>query len=38
MVIVDLEDVDLAKTRAIGWTLSVLAIVVVEIETVDLLQ
>ena len=38
MVIVDPEDVDLAKTGAISWTLSVLAIVVVEIETVDLLQ
>ena len=38
MVIVDPEDVDLAKTGAIGWTLSVLAIVAAEIETVDLLQ
>ena len=38
MVIVDPEDVDLAETRAIGWTLSMLAIVAVEIEIVDLLQ
>ena len=38
MVIVDPKDVDLAKTGAIGWTLSMLAIVAVEIERADLLQ
>ena len=37
MVKVRLEDLDCAKTGAISWTLSVLAIVAVEIETVDLL-
>ena len=38
MVKVRSEDLDCAETRAIGWTLSVLAIVVAEIETADLLQ
>ena len=32
------EDLDYAETRAIGWTLSVLAIVVTEIEIADLLR
>ena len=32
------EDLDCAKTRAIGWTLSVLAIVAAEIEIADLLR
>ena len=31
------EDLDCAKTGAIGWTLLVLAIVVAKIETTDLL-
>ena len=38
MVIVDLKDLDYAKTGAIGWILSVLAIVAVEMETADLLR
>ena len=38
MVKVDLEDWDYAKTGAIGWPLLVLATVVAEIETVDLLR
>ena len=38
MVIVDLEDLDFAETGAIGWILSVLAIVAAEMETVDLLR
>ena len=38
MVIVDPKDLDFAKTGAIGWILSVLATVVVEIETADLLR
>ena len=38
MVKVDLEDQDCAKTRAIGWSFSVLATVVAEIETADLLR
>ena len=38
MVKVQLEDLDCAETRAIGWTLLVLATVAAEIETVDLLQ
>ena len=38
MVIVDPKDVDLAKTRVIGWTLSMLAIVAVEIEIANWLQ
>ena len=37
MVKVRSEDLDRAKTRAIGWTLSVLAIVVAKIEIADLL-
>ena len=32
------EDLDCAETGAIGWTLLVLAIVVAEIETTDLLR
>ena len=32
------EDLNCAETRAIGWTLSVLAIVVTEIEIADLLR
>ena len=32
------KDLDRAKTRAIGWTLSVLATVAAEIETTDLLR
>ena len=32
------EDLDYAKTGAIGWTLSVLAIVAAEIETAILLR
>ena len=38
MVKVRPKDLDCAKTEAIGWTLSVLATVAVEIETVDLLR
>ena len=38
MVKVKLEDLDCAETGAIGWTLLVLATVVAEIETNDLLQ
>ena len=38
MVIVDLEDLDFVETGAIGWILSVLATVAVEMETVDLLR
>ena len=38
MVKVCPEDLDCAETGAIGWTLSVLAIVAVEIEIADLLQ
>ena len=37
MVKVDPEDWDCAETGAIGWTLSVLATVAAEIETIDLL-
>ena len=37
MMKVRFEDLDCAEMRAISWTLSVLAIVAVEIETVDLL-
>ena len=37
MVKVRLEDLDYVETGAIGWTLLVLAIVVAEIETTDLL-
>lgn len=38
MVKVRPEDLDCAETGAIGWTLSVLVTVVVEIDTADLLQ
>ena len=37
MVKMRLEDLDYAETGAIGWTLSVLATIVAEIETADLL-
>ena len=37
MVKVRSEDLDCAETGAIGWTLSVLAIVVAKIEIADLL-
>ena len=37
MVKVRPEDLDCVETGAISWTLSVLVIVAVEIETVDLL-
>ena len=37
MVKVRSVDLDCAETGTIGWTLSVLAIVAAEIETVDLL-
>ena len=37
MVKVRHEDLDYAETRAIGWKLSVLAIVAAKIETTDLL-
>ena len=38
MVKVNLEDWDCAETGAIGWTLSVLATVAVEMEIADLLR
>ena len=38
MVKVDPEDWDCVETGAIGWPLSVLATVVAEIETADLLR
>ena len=38
MMKVKSEDLDCAEMGAIGWTLSVLAIVAAEIETNDLLQ
>ena len=38
MVKVRPEDLDCAKTRAIGWTLSVLATVVAETEIAALLR
>ena len=38
MVKVDLEDWDCIETGAIGWPLSLLATVAVEIETADLLR
>ena len=38
MVKVRFEDLDCAEIGAIGWTLSVLATVVAEIETADLLR
>ena len=34
----DLKDLDFSETGAIGWILSVLAIVVAEMETSDLLH
>ena len=37
MVKVDLEDLDSAETGVMGWTLSVLATVVAEMEITDLL-
>ena len=37
MVIVDPEDLDFAEMGAIGWILSVLAIVAAEMKTIDLL-
>ena len=38
MVKVRSEDLDYAETRAIGWTLSVLATIATKIDTADLLQ
>ena len=38
MVKVRPEDLDCAETGAIGWTLSVIATVVVDIDTADLLR
>ena len=38
MVIVDLEHLDFAEMGAIGWILSVLAIVATEMETANLLH
>ena len=38
MVKVQPEDLDCAETGAIGWTLSVLATIVAEIETANLLR
>ena len=38
MVKVDPEDWDCANTRAMGWTLSVLATVAAEMKTTDLLR
>ena len=38
MVKVRPEDLDCAEMGAIGWTLSALAIVVIEIEITDLLR
>ena len=38
MAIVDPEDLDCVETSAIGWILSVLAIVEAKPETADLLQ
>ena len=38
MVKVHPEDLDYVETRAIGWTLSMLATVAAEIEIVDLLR
>jgi len=37
IVIMDPEDLDFAKTEAIGWILLVLATIAVEMETADLL-
>ena len=38
MVIVDPKDLDFAKMRAIGWILSVLAIVAAKMEIANLLR
>ena len=38
MVKMRLEDLDYVEMEAIGWTLSMLAIVAVETETADLLR
>ena len=38
MVIVDPKDLDFAKTGAIGWILSVLATIAIEMEATDLLH
>ena len=38
IVIVNLEDLDFAETGVIGWILSVLATVVVEMEIANLLH
>ena len=38
MVIVDLEDLDCAKTGAIGWILLVVATVAAKMETTNLLR
>ena len=38
MVKVRPEDLDYAKTRAIGWTFSVLAIITAKIEIANLLR
>ena len=38
MVIVDLEDLDLAEMGAIGWILSMLATVAAKMETANLLH
>ena len=38
MVIVDLENLDFTKTGAIGWILSVLATIAIEMETTNLLR
>ena len=38
MVIMDPENLDFTKTRAIGWILSMLAIAAVEMKTTDLLH
>ena len=38
MVKMDLEDLDCAKTEAIGWTLSMLGTIAAEIETINLLR
>ena len=38
MVKVDPEDWDYAEMEAMGWTLSMLAIIAAEMETIDLLR
>ena len=38
MVKVHTKDLDCVETRAIGWTLSLLATIATEIEIADLLQ